>query len=194
MIGSWELPGITAVESVEERRVAVLAVPGLLGDLQQDLGTNSLVVRIRGSLHGDAARDEFLEKLREPFRAGEPVPFVADILTATELEEVVILDLVVRETNDNADSFAYEITLREYVEPPEPPGFDTDLGLDVGLDVELDLLADLGLDMLELPDLLIPIPDIANPVEPIMPALAPVREAVAGLPDQLAELAKPLTG
>ena len=47
-------------------------VPGLAGDLHQDLGAVSLVVEIIGSLHGDSARDDFLTAVREKFAAGSP--------------------------------------------------------------------------------------------------------------------------
>jgi hypothetical protein len=90
-----------------------------------------------------------LNKLREKYRAGDPVSFTADITTATELDQVLIVALDILECNDAARSVRYRIVLREYVEPPEPPAAIDDLGL--GLDGDLDLLADLGLDGLELP-------------------------------------------
>ncbi|AGP41419.1 hypothetical protein BE04_11255 [Sorangium cellulosum] len=183
MLGSWEVPRIESIRTLESRRVATLGVPGLLGDLQQDLGTESVVVEIRGSLHGDQARDDALGALREKFRAGDPVDFVADIVTATELEQVLILGLDITETNDAADSTRYRIVLREYVEPPAPPTPIDDLGADLAPD--LDLLAELGLDGLELPDLLGSIPALGNPVEPMRPALARVDQATRGVTDTL---------
>jgi hypothetical protein len=186
IVGEWEVPCIEAIHVHETRRVAQIAIPGLLGDLQQDLGTTSLVVEIRGSLVGDAARDELLGEIREQYRAGEPVSFTADITTATELERVLIIGLDVIETNVAADSLQYRILLREYVEPPEPPTAIDDLG--AGLDADLDLLAGLGLEGLELPDLLGEIPSIGNLVEPLRPALAGVDSATAGLGGLLGDL------
>ena len=61
MIGDWEVPRIERDRDLEGRRLARLAVPGLLGDLHQDLGADSLAVEIVGSLHGDTERDDFLE-------------------------------------------------------------------------------------------------------------------------------------
>jgi hypothetical protein len=186
MVGDWEVPRIEAIRVHEARRIAQIGVPGLLGDLQQDLGTNSLVVEICGSLVGDTARDEFLDGIREKYRAGEPVSFAADITTATELEQVLIVGLDVVESNDAADSLRYRIVLREYVEPPEPPAAIDDLGADLGAD--LDALAELGLDGLELPDLLGEIPSVGNPVEPMRPALASVDSATSGLGSLLTDL------
>lgn len=179
MVGGWEVPCIEAIHTRELRRVAQIGVPGLMGDLQQDLGTTSLVVEICGSLVGDDARDTFLDTLRERYRAGDPVSFTADITHATELDQVLIIGLDVVESNDAARSVRYRIVLREYVEPPQPPPAIDDLGADLG--AELDGLADLGLDGLELPDLLGAIPSVGNPVEPMKPALASVDSATAGI-------------
>lgn len=179
MIGDWEVPRIESIRTIEVRRLASLGIPGLKGDLQQDLGADSLVVEIGGSLFGDQARDDFLQALREKFRAGDPVSFVADITTATHLDQVVVLALDVVETNDAAVGARYRILLREYVEPPAPPAPLDDLGL--GIDADLDGLSSLGLDGLELPDLLGQIPSLGNPVEPLKPALAGVDAATRGI-------------
>lgn len=180
IIDGWEVPRIERIESRERRRLARLAVPGLLGDLQQDLGAGSLAVEIRGSLQGDEARDDFLTSVREKFRAGDPVSFVADITTATELDQVLIEELEVEEVNQAAGSFSYRVVLREYVEPPEPPSPIDDLGSDLGL--ELDDLASLGLDGLKLPDLLGDIPSLGDPVAPVQPALEGVKAATEQIP------------
>src|SRR5262245_50875635 len=186
MIGEWEVPRIERIGTVEGRRLARLSVPGLVGDLHHDLGRHSLAVEIVGSLHGDTERDAFLEAVREPFNAGEPLAFVADILTATELEQVLIEGLELQESNDSADSFRYTVRLRQYVEPPEPPPPIDDLGLELGPD--LDLLADLGLDGLELPSLLGDVPAIGDPTPPLREALDGVKAATAPLSDALASL------
>jgi hypothetical protein len=186
MIGEWEVPRIERIQTLESRRLARHSVPGLAGDLHQDMGRHSLVVEISGSLHGDTERDDFLNAVREPFKAGEPLSFVADITTATELEQVLIEHLDVAEVNDSADSFRYTIRLRQYVEPPEPPTPIDDLGADLG--AELDLLADLGDLGLELPNLLGDIPSIGDPTPPLKEALNGVSAAVAPLNDLLSEL------
>jgi hypothetical protein len=183
VIDGWEVPRIERIESRERRRLARLAVPGLLGELQQDLGTASLAVEISGSLQGDEARDDFLTSVREKFRAGDPVSFVADITTATELDQVLIEELEVEEVNEAAGSFRYRVVLREYVEPPEPPAPIDDLGLDLGL--ELDDLASLGLDGLKLPDILGDLPTLGDPVAPVQPALEGVKAATDQIPSLL---------
>jgi len=186
MIGEWQVPRLTEIETIESRRIALLPVPGLAGDLQQDLGSDALTIQLTGSLHGDEARDTFLEALREQFRIGAPVPFVADITTATEVEEVMIVGLDVSEVADASDSFHYRITLREYVEPPAPPGLLDDLGADLLPD--LSDLAGTLLDGLDLPNLLGVVPDISDPTPLVMPALDAVEAAVADVPGILGGL------
>jgi hypothetical protein len=186
MIGEWEVPRIERIGTVEGRRLARLSVPGLVGDLHHDLGRHSLAVEIVGSLHGDDERDDFLQQVREPFNAGDPVAFVADITSATELDQVLIEGLELQESNDSADSFRYTVRLRQYVEPPEPPPPIDDLGADLAPD--LDALADLGLDGLDLPNLLGDVPTIGDPTPPLKSALDGVKTAVAPLNDALSSL------
>lgn len=179
MINGWEIPRISSIHSQESRRLLRLPVPGLSGDLHQDLGRGALVVDISGSLYGDEARDEFLtDNVRKAFLEAEPVDFVADIVNESELEQVIIEKLSLEENADYPGQFFYFIRLREYTEPPEPasPG----LGLeapDLGLDI------DLGLDLLDLPGLLLPLPDIGNVLQPIEPAAEALKSALAGAAD-----------
>jgi hypothetical protein len=177
MIGSWEPPSIERVASHESRRLVVLPTLGLSGDLHQDLGRGALSVEIAGSLAGDEARDEFLAEVREKFLAGEPVDFVADIVNESELEQVLIEELVLEEVAGTGDMFRYRIVLREYTEPPEPVGPETDLGLE--LDAELDLEADLGLDMLDLPAITADIPEIGEILQPVKVAAEDLKKTLS---------------
>ena len=186
MLGDWEVNGITAIRALERRRLARLGVPGLDGDLQQDLGHESMAVEIHGTLQGDSLRDTFLTAVRERHLAGQPLAFVADIVTATRLEQVLVETCEVLESNDWAEHVRYRLVLREYVEPPEPPTPVDQLGADLGL--ELDSLAGLGLLGLELPDLLGSIPTLGDPVAPLQPALDGVRAATGGLGEAVGAL------
>ncbi|HEU4730707.1 MAG TPA: hypothetical protein VFT22_22585 [Kofleriaceae bacterium] len=195
MIGSWEPPRIERVAAREARRLVVLPTIGLSGDLHQDLGRSALAVEISGSLWGDEVRDQFLTDLRDMFLKGEPVDFVADIIKESELERVLIEELTVEEVASSADSFRYRVVLREYTEPPEPPGLDLggldELGLDeLGLDI--DGLADLGLDLLDLPGLLGQVPDIGDMLSPIKTAAEDldktIKSGVSGLFSELGSL------
>lgn len=193
MIGEWEVPRIERVRSNGARRLRALPVPGLSGDLHQDLGRQALRVEIEGSLSTDEARDEFLATLREKFYAAEPVDFVADIVNEAELEQVLIDAFDLLEDASDPDRFRYRIRLREYTEPPEPPAFpDFDLGADLLPDIGLDI--DLGLDLLDLPGLVGAVPDIGDLLSPVEGAAEGLKETMAGAPALLTPLADLLGG
>lgn len=187
MIGEFEVPGLERIGAEQKRRLVEVPVPGLEGSLSQDLGSHSVRIVMEGSLSGDDARDGFLETVREMFDAGEPVDFVADIVTATEVFQVLVEGLDVQEVAGTASPFQYRLLLRQYVPPPEPtpvsgfgegfPGLD-ELGLDLGLDLDLEA-ADL-FDIMELPDLL-SVPDFADPTTPLKSALDGVQSAMDDL-------------
>lgn len=185
MIGQYEIPGIQRIGAIEKRHLVEIPVPGLEGSYHQDLGSASAAIRIEGTLSGDNARDDFLSMLRDKFKAGDPVDFVADITTATEIEKVVISDLKVTEVAGSADTFRYALTITQYIEPPPPPsaapgaelGFGDLGGLDLGIDLEaIDLF-----DIMQIPDLLGSIPDLGNPTEPLMGLMDEVTSATGGL-------------
>lgn len=176
MIGSWEPPHIERIASLESRRLAALPVPGLSGDLHQDLGRGALAVEISGSMVGDEARDELLKELRAKFEEGEPVDFVADIVKESKLEQVLIEELEFEESSSAPDTFRYRIVLREYTEPPEPPAAD----FGVELDAELDLLAGLGLDMLDLPAITADVPEVGDLLAPVQTAAESLTESLSG--------------
>jgi hypothetical protein len=186
MIGSWEPPRIERIASLESRRLAVLPVAGLSGDLHQDLGRGAIAVEITGSMVGDEARDDFLKELRAKFLEGEPVDFVADIVKESKLEQVLIEELEFEESADNPEVFRYRIVLREYTEPPEPPA--TDFGAE--LDAELDLDADLGLDMLDLPAITADVPAVGDLLSPVKSAADSLNESLGGAATLLDPLSK----
>lgn len=187
-IGGWEPPRVESIATVERRRSTVLPVVGLSGDLQQDLGRGAIAVEIVGSLFGDEARDTFLAEVRERFQAGEPVDFVADIVNEAELEQVLIEALELTERREQADTFRYRIVLREYTEPPEPPGFGLGDDFGLGLDDLLDLDALAGLDLLDLAGLLGDVPDIGDLLSPVQTAAAELKETLGGASELLSPL------
>lgn len=186
LIGGWSPPSIERIASFESRRLAVLPVPGLSGDLHQDMGRGALAIEIVGSLATDDTRDQFLKDVREKFLAGDPVDFVADIAKESELERVLIEQLRFEEVANDADMFRYRIVLREYTEPPEPPAPSLDLGAELGVD--LDDLASLGLDALDLPALLGSVPQVPQILEPLKPAASALKDVVAGAAGVLSPL------
>jgi hypothetical protein len=76
----------------------------------------------------------FVETLDGKYRAGRPVPFIADIVAEAEIEQVAIDNLEWQELAGKPERFAYVLTLLEYIEPLEPEDtsfVDTDVLDDV---------------------------------------------------------------
>jgi hypothetical protein len=186
MLGDWEIPRIEGIRTLERRAFVELPVPGRVGSVFQDLNSTPTRIAITGSLFGDEKRDEFLEAVRGQFREGLPVTFVADIVTATEVQHVIVDTLEFRENAHRPDETHYLIVLRESPPPPPPP--DMLGGLDTGL---LDMAGDFMdtiTGALGALDALASIPDLGDPTPPLRAALDGVSAATAGLPALVADL------
>jgi hypothetical protein len=186
MLGDWEIPHIEEIGSIERRSFVELAVPGQTQSLYQDLSATPTRVAITGSLYGDEDRDAFLEEVRGKFRAGEPLTFVADIVTATELQYVVIEQLRFEQSATRPDEIKYSIAVRQSPPPPPPPdplgGLDTSILDEAGgflgtVTGALDALETLG-----------NIPDFGNPLPPLQSSLDNVKQVSSGLGDTIGGL------
>jgi hypothetical protein len=189
MLAGIELPGVQTIHTDEERAIVEHRVPGLAGSILQDLGRGPTAVRLEGVIHGQEALDD-LTALRDPFHAGDPVLFSADITTATDLSDVLIDDLQVREVAGRPNYFRYAIRLLEYVPPPAPAA----PGLESPIDAEIDLAAGDFLDgvtdaLSDLPllDGLLDI-DLVDPTAPLTALVDGFGAGVGGLGGTLSSL------
>lgn len=119
MLDGVELEQVQKIDSDDQEVLAQHGVPALEGDFLQDLGRRVTRVTLTCVITGPKAQDQ-LKTLREKFRAATPVPFVADIATATKVGKVLIEELGVREVAGKPERFEYELTLREFLPPPKP--------------------------------------------------------------------------
>ena len=120
MLDDIELEHVQQIDVDGDQVLLDHGVPGLEGDFLQRLERRASVIRLSGVLAGATAQDD-LKTLRDRFRSGDPLPFVADIATATRVGEVLIQDLAVRELAGKPARFEYAFLLREYQAPPPPP-------------------------------------------------------------------------
>ncbi|MGD2079126.1 MAG: DNA circularization N-terminal domain-containing protein [Chloroflexota bacterium] len=120
MIDDFELPLVQLLHTEEDQVWVEHGVPRLEGSLFQHLGRAPTRVRIEGVIADDEALDK-LEALRQLYQAADPVTFAADIMTATEVQEMVIDELFVRELAGKPQQYYYTIILLEYVPTPEEP-------------------------------------------------------------------------
>jgi hypothetical protein len=189
LLGDWEVPNIAALETIERRELIELEVPGRVGSLFQDLNAAPTRIALRGSLYGDERRDEFLAKVREQFRAGEPVTFVADILTATDVQYVLIEVMQFAEAGDMPDEMSYQLLLRESPPPPPPP--DPFGGLDTSLLEQAGALVDSVTGALAALDALANLPEIQDPTPPlngIVEGASAAVSAIGGVGSALTDL------
>ena len=181
MLGDWEVPHIESIGSLERRELVELEVPGRAASLYQDLNAAPTRVVISGSLYGDEDRDSFLEEVRGKFSAGEPVTFVADIVTATEVQYVLIDTLRFEQSAHRPDEISYLIAIRESPPPPPPP--DPLGGLDTSLLDEAGGFMDTVTGALDAIETLGNVPEFGDPTEALAGALGDVTNALDGLGD-----------
>ncbi|MEM6796454.1 MAG: OmpA family protein, partial [Acidobacteriota bacterium] len=144
MLDDLELDHAQRVDEAAEHARPRHGVPGLEGDFLQHTGRRARRVTVEGVASGHAAAHR-LAALRERFRRREPVPFVSDVVTATEVGDVLIEDLAIRELAGRPASFAYALTLRQFLEPPaaeqtEPPEIEPPTLPDDPIDEDLGTL------------------------------------------------------
>jgi outer membrane protein OmpA-like peptidoglycan-associated protein len=119
MLGDIELEHVQKIEVDGDQVLVQHGVPALEGDFFQGLGRRATQISLAGVLTGPEA-GEGLNTLRDKVRAAEPVSLVADITTATRVDQVLIEEMGVRELAGKPERFEYAFTLREYIPPPPP--------------------------------------------------------------------------
>ena len=121
MLDDLELPLVQTITTQDRRMLSELKPPGMAGSLLQNLGRRPLRIVVSGVATGTAALGT-VQKLDDKFRAGNPLPFVADIVTDADLQQVLIEDLLIQDLAGKPDRRAYVLTLREFIKPvnPEP--------------------------------------------------------------------------
>jgi hypothetical protein len=190
MIGDWEVPRVTRLETLEAREFLELPIPGRAGSLFQDLNRHPARIVIEGSVFGEQAGLDFLNALREKYLAGEPLTFVSDIVTGTDIQYVLLQQLHIQAEASAPDQIDYALWLAEC--PPPPPPADILGGIDGGLlDAAagmldsamgaLDALAALG----SMPELSDPTTGLANILSDTGPALTQLGQVGNGLRDLL---------
>lgn len=186
LLGDWEIPHIELIRTAEQRNFVEMEVPGRVGSTYQDMNTSPTNILIRGSLYGDETRDEFLETVRDKFKSGEPLTFVADIITATEIQYVVIESLRFEENGARPDQMDYMLVLKESPPPPPPP--DPLGGLDAGLLDQAAGFLDAVTGALDALDALANVPNFGDPTAPLSGALDGVGAALSSLGDITSDL------
>lgn len=96
-----------------KRRIVELEIPGLTGNVFQDLGRNPLMISFEGELIGSNTM-KTLQDIKTKFEMRKPVPFSSDIVPITDVTEVVIENLTVQFIGGAPCGSRYAILLREH--------------------------------------------------------------------------------
>ncbi len=96
-----------------KRRIVELEIPGLTGNVFQDLGRNPLLISFEGELVGQKIMDT-LQGLKSKFELRKPVPFSSDITPINDITEVVIDNIIVHFIGGTPAGARYSIVLREH--------------------------------------------------------------------------------
>ncbi len=190
MLGDFELPRVTRLETLEKRDLLELPVPGRAGSLFQDLNRQPARIVIEGSVFGEQTGLDFLAAVREKYAAGEPMTFTSDIVNGADLQYVLLQQLHVQAEASAPDQIDYTVWLVESP-PPPPPGGLLD-GIDGGL---LDAAAgviDSAMGAIDALSALASVPELSDPTKPLAgvvgttgPAIGQLGQIGSGLSDLL---------
>lgn len=178
ILGDLELSGLQRITTGEQRALVEHRVPGMAGSAFQDLGRSAARITLKGLFSG-ATAPSLLKALRASFHAAEPLPFTADITTATEIIDVLIEDLQVVEVAGRPRTFACHLVLRE--SPPPLPPTGSRAAFDAGILDDARDLFDQAIALEEVLDTLGSVPDFADPTVPLEGTLVGVKTALGAL-------------
>jgi hypothetical protein len=120
-VGNIELKGVQNVHTEEARTLIEQRVPEQQGSVFQDLGREPVTIVLDGELFGGDVLSA-LEKLRRAQAKAEPLSFAADVAVGTELTEVLVEDIRIRQIAGFTDRYRFAMRLKEHVQPPPAAG------------------------------------------------------------------------
>jgi hypothetical protein len=188
MLGDWELPRVTRLETLERRDLVELEIPGRTGNLFQDMNRQPARIVVEGSVFGAEPGQAFLTSLREKYLSGDPLTFVSDIATGTELQYVLLQQLHIQAAASHPDQIDYRVWLVESPPPPPPSGLLDDI--DTGLLDDAAGMLDSALGALDALEALGSLPNLSDPTTPLGDTLNDVQ----GAADQLGQVGSTLQG
>lgn len=120
MKGPVQLRQIKSITTADRRILVEHQVPGLEGNLFQNLGRAPVRISFDGTFHGTGVRED-LSRIRQKFKEGTACTFNSDITGMSDVTKVLIEEFRVVENAGEPNKYEYSIVLREYREPPPEP-------------------------------------------------------------------------
>jgi hypothetical protein len=161
-IAKIPLPRVHRIVTQERADFMSHRIPGLSGNIVQDMGRRSVRLQIDGIFYGKKAKDD-LDALRKVFKDRKPVDFLADLVGQAYFSQVVIEQLDVRQAATEPDQFSYQLTVVEYVPPPKDANAQANK---VSIDAKLALNSKNFMLAIQVPDLL-SVPNFGDPTLPL---------------------------
>ena len=179
------LDRIHKIVTLEQAALVSHRVPGLEGNVMQNLGRDSVRLQIEGIFYGATATED-LEALRDIYKRREPVDFLAEVVGQAYFGQVILERFEVFQLSGEPDQFSYTLAIAEYVAPPEPEAAPELFEVDAAILDE----AQSFIDIATLPDLLElgSIPEITDPITPLRNSLGEVNKATEALDTATASL------
>jgi hypothetical protein len=116
MLDDLELPQVQALTTCDHRDLAEHKPPAMKGSLLQNLGRAPTRLLLWGVVTGSSA-DDFAQKLDKKFRDAKPVPFTADIVADSKIDQMLIDDVRLQQLAGKPERFGYVLVLREFIKP-----------------------------------------------------------------------------
>ncbi|HRI60104.1 MAG TPA: hypothetical protein PK228_10285 [Saprospiraceae bacterium] len=182
-INGIKLTKISRINTLEKAGFVRHRIPGMEGELAQNLGRPSVRLQIEGIYYGPKAQ-EGLEQLRKVHLDKEPVEFLADIIGKSYFAMVVLDRFDVVQDAQAPDQYSYLLEIVEYVEPPKPVLLDIK-GVDAGILQD----AQQFMNIVQLPDQL-QLPELKDPTVPMQDMLTGVQETLNPLQEEQSTLTK----
>lgn len=113
-----EVRSVMNIKTYEKRNIVEHKIPGMEGNIFQDLGRDPVKISFEGTFQGGNAKEN-LETIRSKFKLGAEIPFNSDITGASEVSQVLIGEFGIEDIGGIKNQYKYYITLREYKIPIE---------------------------------------------------------------------------
>lgn len=192
-LGGIKLNRVHRLVTLEQADWVSHQIPGMEGNVVQDLGRDLVKLEISGICYGAETASQELETLRQVYKKREPVDFLAEIVGQAYFSRVIIHNFQVFQLAEEPEQFSYTIAIREYVTNSKTQAKTNQNIAKVNQSIKLQ--AQTAISIASLPDALQlgTLPEITNPIEPLKGALEPIKEATQGL-DEVTKGLKAILG